>query len=119
MARYSTVVESAAALGANTNFAALVAGASMGAKLRRVTIGCRAGAAVPTSQQVTVAVFRSTARGTATATTTPNKMDPNTAAASITGVDTAWSVQPTLAATAIDEFTFNTQSGADLPWEAV
>lgn len=120
MARYKTVVESAAALAADTQFANIVAGASVGYKLRRLIIGVLAGAATPTSQQVTVGITRATARGTQTATTTPNKMDPNSGASGITGVDTTWSVAPTFTATpaaALAEPTFNTQSGYDAPWE--
>jgi hypothetical protein len=127
MARYNATVESAAAINAtapsggtaNALFASLVAGGSMGCKLRRVTLGVRAGASVPTSQQVTVALIRQTGRGTATATTTGNKLDPNTAASGITGVDTAWSTVPTATWTApyLFEVSFNTQSGLDLPWE--
>lgn len=117
MPRFKQTVESAATLGADTNFASLVAGASAGYKLRRVILGCRAGAVVPTSQQVTVALFRATARGTATATSTGLAMDENLAPTAITGLDTAWSVAPTLAAAAIDRFSFNTQGGIDVPFE--
>lgn len=120
MARFKTTVESAAALGANTVFANIVAGSAAGAKIRRATIGCRAGATVPTSQQVSVSIVRATARGTATTTKTPQSMDPNLAASAITGVDTAWSVNPTVSsANPIGEVSFNTQSGVDLPWELI
>lgn len=127
MARFITTVESAAALpatapsGATANglFANLVASANTGCKIRRIRVGVRAGASAPTSQQVTIAVARTTARGTATTTNTPNPLDPNSAASGITGLDTAWSAVPTGVWTApyFDEITFNTQSGADLPWE--
>jgi hypothetical protein len=117
MSRYVQTVESAAALGADTNFAAIVSGAGAGFKLRRVILGCRAGAVVPTSQQITVALFRSTARGTATATSTGIALDENGPASAITGVDTAWSVAPTLAASALFRWSFNTQGGIDVPAE--
>lgn len=120
MARYKTVVESAAALAAGAHFANIVGGASAGYKLRRLIIGVRAGAGVPTSQQLTLGITRATARGTASTTVTPNKMDPNSPAAAITGVDIAWSVAPTFTATpaaALAEPTFNSQSGYDAPWE--
>jgi hypothetical protein len=126
MARYQVTAESSTALvatapsgsTANALFAALVAGASQGCKLRRVTLGVRAGTGAPTSQQVTVGVVRTTARGTATSTTTMNAIDPNTAS-QITGLDVAWSTVPTATWTApyLWEGTFNTQSGLDLPWE--
>jgi hypothetical protein len=126
MARFNSTVESAAAIvatapsggSANALFASIVAGASQGYKLRRITLGVRAGASVPTSQQVTVAIVRTTARGTATTTLTPGKLDPNSAS-QVTGVDTAWSAVPTATWTApyLYEVTFNTQSGVDLPFE--
>lgn len=117
MARYKATVESAAALAADTAFANLVAGAAANFKLRRVILGCRAGTGVPTSMQVEVEAVRATARGTATTTVTGQAMDPRSAASVITGLDTAWSVAPTLAATDMDRWTFNTQSGMDLPHE--
>lgn len=120
MARYKTVVESAAALAAGAPFANIVPGVAVAYKLRRLIIGVRAGAVVPSSQQVTLGITRATARGTQTATTTPNRMDPNSPAPSITGVDTTWSVNPTFTATpaaALAEPTFNSQSGYDMPYE--
>lgn len=117
MARFKQTVESAAALAADTVFANLVAGAAANFKLRRVILGCRAGAAVPTSQQIEVEAVRATARGTATATGTGLAMDPRSAASVITGLDTTWSVVPTLAASDLDRWTFNSQSGMDLPME--
>lgn len=117
MARYVQTVESAATLGADTNFANVVAGASVNFKLRRVILGVRAGAAAPTSQQLTVALYRATARGTATTTATGIALDPRSAASGITGVDTAWSVAPTLAASALMRWSFNTQGGIDIPAE--
>jgi len=127
MARFQATVESVAALsgtapvsGGATNglFANLIAGASGGYKLRRVTLGVRAGASVPTSQQVTVAVVRATARGTQTTNVTGNKMDPNGPSPNAS-LDTAWSAAPTATYTApyLFEASFNTQSGVDLPWE--
>lgn len=117
MARYSVQVKSAAALAVDTAFAAVVPAAAVACKIRRVTIGVVAGASVPTSQQVTVGINRGTARGTATTTLTPGKLDPRHQAAGITGVDTAWSGAPTLAAADQFRVSFNSQSGADLPWE--
>lgn len=128
MARYLATVESVTGLaatapsGANANqlFGNLVAGAAAGYKLRRLTIGVRAGASAPTSQQLTVAIVRATARGTASATNAPKALDPNAnQTASSPGIDTAWTVVPTAtwASPYLYEFSFNTQSGADLPFE--
>lgn len=128
MARFLTTVESTTAIvatapsGANANqlFGNFVAGASAGYKLRRITLGVRAGTGAPTSQQLTVALVRTTARGTATATNAPKAMDPNSLqTSSITGMDTAWSAVPTATWTApyLYEVSFNSQSGVDLPFE--
>lgn len=129
MARFTSTVTSAAAIvatapsGATANalFANLNASATAGYKLRRVTIGVIAGAGVPTSQQLSVALVRTTARGTATTTFAPKAMDPNSVQTSgITGLDTAWSTVPTATWTAAAWFyliTFNSQSGVDLPYE--
>ena len=119
MARFKASVESSTALAATTVFGNLVAGSAANFKLRRATVGVRAGASVPTSQQLTIGVFRATARGTATATTTGTAMDPRSAASAITGLDTTWSATPTLAASPIAKWSFNSQSGLDLPIEAM
>jgi hypothetical protein len=129
MARFSGVVESATALGTGINsnsattggaFMSLMLTATSAFKVRRLTFGVRAGVGAPTSQQVSIAWIRSTARGTQTTTQTLNKMDPNSFATAV-AADSAWSTTPTLAGTAVanylNEVTFNTQSGADLPWE--
>lgn len=127
MARFTSFVVSSAALvatapsagNANALFANLNASATAGYKLRRVTLGVIAGTGAPTSQQVTVAIVRTTGRGTATTTVAPNALDPNSIqTSSITGLDTAWSTVPTAVwATHLYKVTFNTQSGVDLPFE--
>lgn len=129
MARFTSTVISSAALvatapsGATANalFANLNASATAGYKLRRITIGVIAGATTPTSQQVAVALVRTTARGTATTTFAPKALDPNSLqTSSITGLDTAWSTVPTATWTAGNWsyiIPFNSQSSADLPFE--
>jgi hypothetical protein len=132
MARYSTKVESQTAQlsGApvtttfNGYFMAVVAGAATGFKLRRLKIGVRAGASVPTSQQMSIAMFRQTVRvaGTGFSTVVGQAFDPNANTSQISGVDittaaTAGTTGPTLNAVSMDEWTFNTQAGLDLPWE--
>lgn len=117
MARYAQSVESAAALAADTTFANVVAGATANFKLRRVILGCRAGAAVPTSQQIEVEIVRATVRGTQTATLTGQALDPRSTPSIITGVDTTWSAAPTLSAQTLFRPTFNSQSGMDIPAE--
>jgi len=130
--RYTQTAESQAAQLAgvpagttfNGYFAALVAGAAANYKLRRIGIGVRAGAAVPTSQQMTVAVYRQSVRaaGTGFSTVTGLPMDPRGAASSITGLDVttgaaAGTTGPTIAANPIAKLSFNTQSAWDKPYE--
>lgn len=132
MARFKAAVESQAAQLAGTPsgttfngyFAALVAGASANYKLRRIVLGVRAGATVPTSQQMTIAAYRQTVRvaGTGFSTLTGIPMDPRSAASAITGLDVttaaaAGTTGPTIAANPLDRWTFNTQSTLDLPSE--
>lgn len=128
MGRFISTVESAAALPgsapsggtANGLFANLAASATSGYKIRRLILGVRAGASVPTSQQITVAMVRVTVRGTATTTNAPKATNPNTLqTSSLTGLDVAWSTVPTGTWTApyLWEASFNSQSGADLPFE--
>jgi hypothetical protein len=129
MARFNGVIESATALttGINSNsattgglFASLVLTATSAFRIRRLTLGVRAGTGAPTSQQVSIAAIRCTARGTQTTTQTLNKMDNNSFATNV-AADSAWSTTPTLPGTAVANYSweasFNTQSGADLPWE--
>ncbi len=132
MGRFKAAVESQAAqlAGApsgttfNGYFAAVVAGASANYKLRRCIIGVRAGASVPTSQQMTVAVYRQTVRiaGTGFSTVTGLNMDQRGAATAITGVDittatAAGTTGPTIGANPLERLSFNTQSAMDVPYE--
>lgn len=129
MARFLSTVTSATALPAtaptggtaNALFANLNASATTGYKLRRITIGTVGPVGAPTSQQLTVALVRTTARGTATATFVPKFMDGNSInTAGITGLDTAWSTVPTATWTSgnwLYQIPFNSQSSADLPYE--
>jgi hypothetical protein len=131
MGRFKTVVESQTAQLAglpvtttfNGYFAAIVAGAAANFKIRRMVLGVRAGAAVPTSQQMSVAMYRQTVRPLTSgfSTVVPTAMDPRGAVTAITGVDITTGptagTGPTLAAAKVAEITFNTQSGYDGPWE--
>ena len=132
MGRFGTAVESQAAqlAGApsgttfNGYFAAIVAGASANFKVRRVILGVRAGASVPTSQQLTVGIYRQTVRvaGTGISTVTGQNLDPRGAATAITGVDvttaaTAGTTGPTIAANPHFRLSFNTQAAFDVPYE--
>ena len=132
MGRFRGAVESQTAQAAGTPsgttfngyFAALVAGSAANFKFRRLFIGVRAGASVPTSQQMTVAAYRQTVRvaGTGFSTVTMQNMDPRGAASAITGIDittaaSAGTTGPTIGANPMAKWSFNTQSGLDLPYE--
>lgn len=133
MSRFTATGESQAAQPAgapagttfNGYFAALVAGASANFKLRRIFLGVRAGATVPTSQQMTVAIYRQTVRaaGTGFSTATGLNMDPRGAATAITGLDVttaaaAGTTGPTIGANPLVRLpSFNTQTGLDIPFE--
>lgn len=116
MARYLTPVTTATALAANGAIASVVS-TNVRFRIRRIILGSVAGTSAVNDQQVLVGFNRATARGTATTTLTPGRMDDGTAAAGIVGVDSAWSVQPTLAAQDLFVVPFNLKSGVDLPFE--
>lgn len=108
----------------NGYFATVMAGSAANFKLRRFWLGVRAGASVPTSQQMTVAAYRQTVAvaGTGFTLTTGLNMDPRGAASAIGGLGittaaTAGTTGPTIGANALDKWSFNTQSGLDIPYE--
>ena len=129
MARYAASVESQAAQAAgapvtttyNGYFAGIV-GNTTGFTLRRVQIGVRAGASTPTSQQMTIGIYRqsSTRPAGAISNTVGNKLDPYSATSGIGGLDvttgTTATTGPTIAGP-LYRVTFNTQSTLDLPFE--
>lgn len=108
----------------NGYFAAVMAGSAANFRLRRIWLGVRAGASVPTSQQMTVALYRQTVAvsGTGSTLTTGLNMDTLGAASAIGGLlittaTTAGTTGPTIGANALDKWSFNTQSGLDIPYE--
>ena len=134
MARYSASIVSQTAQLAGVNATTTVNGymgywggsATSGYRLRRVTLGVRAGASVPTSQQISVALYRQTVApsgsGIAAAvlgqpleTHTP-QTDPTAGIFAITAA-TIGTTGPTLAANPFKTVTFNTQSAVDYPFE--
>lgn len=132
MGRYFAAIESAAALPAtaptssvaNQLFANVLGNNASGGlvRIRRLTIGIRAGSAAPTSQQVTIGAVRTTARGTATTTVPWAGMEgySGVTPANSPGIDTAWSTTPTVGGWAYPYFwetSFNTQAAVDLPFE--
>jgi hypothetical protein len=132
MGRFAAAVESQTAQPAGTPsgvtfngyFAAVVAGAAANLKLRRLRIGVRAGASVPTSQQMTIGIYRQSVRvvGTGFSTVTGQNLDARGAASGVTGVDvttaaTAGTTGPTIGANPLFRDSFNTQSWLDIPYE--
>lgn len=109
---------------ANGYLGALVAGAAANFKIRRLVFGVTAGASVPTSQQVSVGVYRQTVRATGSGLSNLAglPLDPRGAATAISGLDITTATTfgtngPTLAANPLYRFSFNTQTGWDLPYE--
>jgi hypothetical protein len=117
MARYTATIE-VTAPSAGQNLANWVAGSACNFKLRRAFGGTRnSSATTPQSQQIEIAIFRATARGTQTTNVAGQALDPRDAADPTAGLDTAWSVQPTLATNPLWRIPFNDQAGFDVPWE--
>jgi hypothetical protein len=117
MARYTATVESSAALAGDTAFGWLRPITGTGCKLRRVTVGILAGTSTPTSQQIELGIARTTNAGTTPgAPVTGAKLDPNSAAASCL-FNTTYATPPTLTSPDFYKIAFNSQSGADLPFE--
>lgn len=134
MARYGASMLSQAAQLAGVNSTTTVNGylgywgasATAGFRLRRLQLGAIAGASVPTSQQISVGVYRQTVApaGTGLAaavagqpyeTFTP-QTDPTVGLIATTAA-TIGTTGPTLAANPIAVIAFNTQSTLDLPYE--
>ena len=137
MARYSTQGVSQTTQLAGVNSTTTVNGyigywggsATAGFRLRRLKLGVRTTTAVvPTSQQISVAIYRQTVApaGTGLAaavlgqpleTWTP-QTDP-TVGLIVTTATTIGTTGPTLAANPIDTLTFNSQSYLDVPYDYI
>lgn len=136
MARYGATLLSQAAQLAGVNATTTVNGylgywgasATAGYRLRRLQLGVIAGASVPTSQQISVGVYRQTVApaGTGLAaavlgqpfeTWTP-QTDPTVGLIATTAT-TIGTTGPTLAANPIAVIPLNTQSTLDLPYEFI
>lgn len=89
----------------------IVPAAAVNFKIVSISLGCNTGATAISDFDISIGLNRATARGTQSATATVNRSDPNSSATQITGVDTAWSVQPTLAASDAYLWSFNTRGG--------
>jgi hypothetical protein len=134
MARYGASIVSQAAQLSGVNATTTVNGymgywggsATCGFRLRRLQLGVIAGASVPTSQQISVGVYRQTVApvGTGIAAavlgqpyeTHTLQTDPTAGLFAITAT-TIGTTGPTLAANPIAVIPFNTQSTLDVPYE--
>jgi hypothetical protein len=136
MARYAASILSQATQLSGVNSTTTVNGymgywggsATSGFRLRRLQLGVIAGASVPTSQQISVGVYRQTVApaGTGIASAIPGQpyethtpqTDPTAGFFAITAT-TIGTTGPTLATNPITVIAFNTQSTLDLPYEFV
>jgi hypothetical protein len=132
MARFATAIESQTAMLAgapstttvNGYICAVVAGSANGFVLRRMILGVRAGASVPTSQQMTIGLYRQTVRAVGTGLTNQagvncellTTTDP-TGGVDYTTATTLGTTGPTIGANPLHKFSFNTQSAFDVPAE--
>ncbi|HEV2375779.1 MAG TPA: hypothetical protein VGS19_26885 [Streptosporangiaceae bacterium] len=132
--RLTAVVESQTALTTGVNatttfngyFAAWVAASAANFKLRRLKLGVRGPAGSVTSDQHTVALYRQTVRaaGTGLSNQVALNLDQRGSADVTSGLDfttaaTAGTNGPTLAATATEKLTMNTQTSWDVPWDYI
>lgn len=136
MARYGASILSQAAQLAGVNSTTTVNGymgywggsATSGFRMRRLQLGVIAGASVPTSQQISVGLYRQTVApaGTGIATAIPGQpyetwtpqTDPTAGLFAITAT-TIGTTGPTLATNPIAVIPLNTQSTLDLPYEFI
>ena len=116
MARYYASGTSSAALANGNAIASIVPAAAVGFRLIRVQLGCTNAGGSVSDFQIGVGINRASARGTSSGTATVQKADPDSAASQVTGVDNAWSVQPTLAAADAVTIGYNVRGGADAPY---
>ena len=118
MARYNIPLESPTAIAADTGFLWLRPTATAGFKLRRITVGIQvAGGATPTNMQCQLRVQRTTNAGTTPGgAITPTLQDINARAAN-TVANTTYATPPTVVAVDLIKIGFNSQAGADLPYE--
>ena len=111
MAKYQ-IGASTPAAGNNAGFCQLWAPATRSLRVVRIDYVINAATAT------TVTLVRTTARGTATTTATPQALDP-LSGASTAAFDTAWSTQPTFASVAIGTYPLPATigSGFTLPFD--
>jgi hypothetical protein len=136
MARYGATIVSQAAQLSGVNATTTVNGymgywgasATAGFRLRRLQLGVKTPAGVPTSQQIAVGIFRQTVAPAGTgiaaavlgqpAETWTPQTDPTAGIFAITAT-TIGTTGPTLAANPIAVIPYNTQSTLDLPYEFI
>jgi len=112
---------SAAALANGNAILSLVPAAAANFKITSVVLGMTNAGGAITDFDVTVGLNRATARGTSTTNPVVNKADVNSGATAILA-DSAWSIQPTLAASDGWFWSFNSRGGLALnfnEWDIV
>jgi len=114
MPYFQSQVTTAAALANGNAVAALVPAAAVNFKIISLVFGVNNSGGAITDFDLSVGLNLATARGTATTTVTGTRSDPNSAGSAITGMDTAWSTQPTLAAADARLWSFNSRGGLAL-----
>lgn len=109
---------------ANGYLGAIVAGSAANLRVRRLQFGVVAGATVPTSQQVSIGIYRQSVRaaGTGLSNLAGLGLDSRSAISAASGLDITTATTfgtngPTLAANPLYREPFNTQSMLDLPFE--
>jgi len=110
----------------NGYFAAWVAASAANFKLRRLKLGVRGPAGSVTSDQHTVALYRQSVRasGTGLSNQVAQNLDPRGSVDVTSGLDyttatAAGTTGPTIASTAMEKLTFNTQTSWDVPWDYI
>lgn len=114
MPRFTAQGTTAAALANGNGIFGLDPAAAANAKITSLVLGVNNAGNTVVDFDITVGLNRATTQGTTSGTATINKADPNSGASVITHVATAYSVQPTLAASDGWEWSFNSRGGLAL-----
>jgi hypothetical protein len=121
MPRMTVQTPSAAALANGNAILSLVPAAAANFKITSIVMGVTNAGGAITDFDITVGLNRATARGTSSANPTVNRADPNSTATVILA-DSAWTIQPTLAASDGWFWSFNSRGGLALnfnEWDIV
>ena len=115
MAKYHVSGQTPVSLVNGGAIVSIVPAAAVGLKILRCWFGSLNAGGAPSDLNIGVGINRATTRGTPTTTLTGVKADPDSGPSVITGADSAWSAQPTLAATDLGLLAYNSRGGTDTP----